>query len=189
MDHVVRILAGERRHLGRRIIEDLDEDASEAEADRRTERRIVDDAGIGLRDSLDHRLDQRAALETGVACVSDDRRIGVTDLPLVRAAEPDTAEVALMDKARSLGLDGDGGAKPVQRGNGFVVGARKDRVDHRHSARDQGLPCGQKIPLRRVAAGIRIAPDFSGSLCRPCPVCAPLGQVFQRAHGIRYPQQ
>ena len=80
MDHREGVVVGQRRHLGLRIIEDFDEDAAEAEADRGTEQWIVDDAGIGFRDALDHRLDQRAALETRVSCIRDDRLISVADL-------------------------------------------------------------------------------------------------------------
>ena len=70
VDHREGAVVRQRRHLGHRVIQDFDEYAPEAEADRGTEQGIVDDAGIGLRDALDHRLDQHAALETGVARIS-----------------------------------------------------------------------------------------------------------------------
>ena len=165
MDHLEGAVAGQRRHLGHRVVQDFDEYASEAEADRGTEQRIVDDAGIGLRDALDHRLDQRAALEAGVARIPDDRRIGVADLLLVRAIQPHAAEVALVQKARGLCLDGDRGAEPAQHGDGFVLGMRKGGIDHRHATRDQEPVVRSENPTGRVAvqAGVRTAADLLGS--------------------------
>ena len=65
---------GERRHLGHRVVQNLDEDAAEAETDRRPEQTVLDDAGVDLGHAGHHGLDQHlVAAKAGLAHVRDER--------------------------------------------------------------------------------------------------------------------
>ena len=116
-------------------------------------------------------------------------------LALARAGQPDAAEIALVQKARRLGLDGDRGAEMAQMRDRLLLGARQARVHDRHAGSDQRRPRRQKIRTVCIADGAahptrtaaRAIGDVGGFGARP--IVTPDRQILQSSHRVRGAQQ
>ena len=118
----MRIIVRQRRHFGPHVAKDFNENAAKTKADRGPQKRVVDHARISFGDAADHRLNQHVGhLKSRVARVVNNRTIGLRNCRGVRAAKAHATDIALMQKAGRLGLDGDRHAIAVLERDGFVL--------------------------------------------------------------------
>ena len=149
----------------RTSLEDLDEDAAQAEAHRRPEQRIGDDAGIGLGDPRHHRLDQGAGDGRGGGNRGggDHAAIGLAHRGLAGTAQAHAAVIALVEKTRRFCLDRDRRGELLPRRHGLILGRGESGIDHGDAAFDQRLSRASENPiappLRARAASAVSAPS------------------------------
>ena len=152
MDHPQRVILGKRRHLDRRLVQKLDENAAKTKHNGRAIKWIVDDAREGLGNAGRHGLDQHiGSAEPGALRIGDDRMIGLRDLGLRRASEPHAAKVALVQQARGFRLERDRLGEPAQRRDRRGLRRHQDRLDDGNTACHQRPAQAEEI--RGSAAG------------------------------------
>ncbi len=126
VDHPARVAAGQWRDAELHVLQDLDEDAAEADRDRRAEGRVLGHAEDQLAPALDHLLNEDAAdlcaAVVGAGVVDDLLESGADRLG-VGDAEQDAAGLGLVGDVRRLDLEDDRVADLVSGGDG-VVGVR-----------------------------------------------------------------